>query len=303
MFALDLSENHIRVLELKKEGNKFLLHGLGEQEFHSKESLPQLIKELTLKTKPNPISSHDLALAVPEEETFIKVVRLPKVKHEDLRLELYKEIGKILPYSPEEVYWDWEIVKQDYKTITHYDVIFVASAKKIVDSYIELIQQAGFQPSLIETEANALLWGVINPFENHKKMPPTLILDFGITKTILVIFAKGAIRFTTSLKIAQTSQKNFLTKENLERIAREVKQYLTYYHEQLLHQHEKEDSIIKNMVLTGQWAAFDQLFSFFEKMLAISVHRPTKIIPIKPQYTTALGLALRGMFEEHHVDL
>ena len=320
MFALDLSENRIRVVELLRKQEEIFLNAMGERELASKETLPGILKDLTRDTKPYPIKSLDVALAIPEEKSLIKLVQLPKREPEELKMLLNQEIGKILPYSQEEVYWDWKVTgPREEEKNEHLDIIIVASAKAIVDSYITIVQQAGFQPSLIETEANALLWGVLNPLKRGYKeeITPTLVIDLGRSKATVVIFAKGAIRFTTSLKTemimseppdevtmewhewVKTNKKNWLlTETGLTLIVSKLRECIDYYSSHLIHPHEKNGEALINIIVTGAWANVPEVVDILGEKLKMPVKRSPDLFSLPPIYTTALGLALRGIYEE-----
>lgn len=300
MFALDILENHIHVLELRRKDKQIRLHALGDAEFRRQEEIPAILKTLMQNTKPNPIISHEVALTIPEEETFIKVVPFPKEDPEKLKIGLEENINKILPYAPEEVYWDWRIADRDYQNLDYYDIVFVATEKKFVDSYIKLLEEADLQTVLIETEANALLWGALHLGEKQEHIPPTLLANFGFTKTTIVIFAKGAIQFTKSAKMEGAQQKQVLTEKNLERVANQMKEYIEYYEGHTDTKDAGKSHKISNIIITGNWATFPEFFSFLEKKLHLPVSGPPNLLSIKPSYTIALGLALRGLAEDEH---
>ena len=59
------------------------------------------------------------------------------------------------------------------------DIMVVASPKSFIDPYLEQIKKAGFHPSLIDSEPNALLWGVRNPFSAKASNEPIMIVNIG----------------------------------------------------------------------------------------------------------------------------
>jgi len=302
MFALDISdEKKIRILEITKKRKRIFVQGMGEEQVSDIHEIPPVLQKLVNETTPNPIKSRKLAFAIPEEKTFIKVIELPKGKLETLQILLLEKISNFLPYAPEEIYWDWSIVDKK-ETLDHYDAIFVAAEKKNVDTYLELITSAGFEPMLIETEANALLWGALNPLDINANIEPTMLVDFGTVKITIVIFAKGAIRFATSIMPAKQStfahDDSASMQNHTDELANQIKAYIDYYHEHLVHPHDSKPTIISKLILTGAWTDIEKTVSFFEKKLKLPVREQPKIFPLKPTYITALGLALRGIYEE-----
>lgn len=315
MFALDISENHIRIVEILKKRGKFVLNALGEKEFSSKESLPGAIKELSRETKPFGVISRDVAIAIPEEESFIKIIQLPKKEDGECKDLLREEINKLLPYGVEDVYWDWKITGGDERSI---DCIVVASPKTVVDGYAEILRKTGFELALIETQANALLWGAINPLKNFKKICPTLVLNIDATKMNVVIFANGMIRFTNSITMeitrdesdwaVKSARKNtqkpakdwLLTEKNLISLVSRLREYMDYYQAHLIDSSKKDEDVIKDVIICGAWADFPELINFLKERLEMRVKGPDNFIPVHPGYTTALGLAFRALYEENY---
>ncbi len=289
-------------MELVKGKGVISIRAMGEKEYEGKQNLPGQIKDLLKDTKPYPIQSLEVVIAIPEEETFIKVFRFSKKEGISLEKQIQEELGKILPYSPNEVYWDWRLAEEDYRNKSFRDAVIVAATKKIIDSYIDILTQAGLEPILIETEANALIWGSLNPFNEKKDIVPTLIVDFESEKTTIVIFANGAIRFTTSIKGDCSDQKHFLSEPNLKAISDKLREYIDYYNEQFPSPQRAVNSI-KEVIARGEWATFQEMTLFLEKELALPVKGPAKFIPIRPSYAATLGLAFRGLAEKNHAYL
>lgn len=306
MFALDISENHIRVLEVVKKRNQFFLRGMAEGPLANVNDLPAVLQKLAREAKPKPILTRELAFAIPEEETFIKVVNIPREDSEASEAKLLENISGVLPYAPEEIYWDWRIVENKKEQSDHCDAVFVAATKKTVDRYIELITQGGFRPLLIETEVNALLWGALNPLYTPADIEPTILVDFGLTKTTMIIFAKGAVRFTKSTKIVAgdnrqpsgASGENAPTSHYIDDLANQITECIEYYQEHLMRAPGEKPAPIKQLLLTGAWSGLADLSSSFEKKLNLKIREQPKILPLTPSYITALGLSLRAIYEE-----
>lgn len=319
MFALDIAENHMRILEILKKGDGFVLHGVAEKEIDHKERIPDLLKELVASAKPSPIVSRDIALVIPEEESFIKIAQAPKGETKTIQAFLEDEIDKILPYEKKEVYWDWRPTQSISET-GMLDVMVVASPRSFVDGYIQMVTTAGFRPSLIETEPNALLWGIRNPFVSKTIVESTLVVNIGNKKTTVVVFANGAIRFSSSVKVGMAGgqspdylamdwgqwvktnkQEWAATEKSLISLTKKLHEYIDYYNDHFAKGNPQQE--LNKVIITGAWANFPELLEFLSKKLGIPAMKPQTIIPIHPAYTTVLGLALRGLYEEYYASL
>lgn len=309
MFALDISGNRIRIVELLKKRGEFLLNGIGEKEFSSQETLPQCIKELARTTKPYPVLSHQVAVAIPEEESFVKIFGAAKKDPRPLYQTVKEKITTVLPYTEEEVYWDWKVAGGG-EEIGTVDIIVAASPKIVVDEYIQIIKRSGFEPGLIETEANALAWGVLG-FSGKESGKPLLILGLGLTKITAVIIANGIIYFTTSIQfeeiINQPMEKKgkraIVTEESLRSLALKIKEYIAYYQAHITLRGDDKSNSIEKIIICGDWADSPEIFGLLRETLLLPIEKPNLIIKINPAYTTALGLAIRGIYEEGYAEI
>lgn len=286
------------------------MNSLGEKEFFSEETLPVLIREVALTAKPYPIASRQVAFAIPEEKVFIKGIQLPKKEGATVSDMIEEKIDAILPYSRDEVYIDWQVVPDKKVLGDSMAVLVAASPKIVVDSYISVIRQAGFEPAIIETEPNALLWGVTNPFKINKTLDTTLILDVGMTKTTAVITKEEVIQFTSSInnesehiiKEADKGKSWLLAEKGIQVLAAKIKEYIDYYEAHSSPSQGIGGDTIKRIILCGAWADFPELTDTLKEMFHIPVKGPDRIVSLHPAYTTALGLSLRGLYQEEYAD-
>ena len=278
------------------ENGHISIYGMAEKECVDRKNLPQCIKEAMASAKPNPIQSLQAIIAIPEEESFIKVIRLPKQDPKETKKSIEQEIGKLLPYAPEEMYWDWRLIEKDSKNNSYDEVMVEAATKKTIDSYIETVSQTGLEPIIIETEANALIWGSIDPF-TPGRVEPTIVLNIGATKITTAIFANGAIPFTASFKKDAADQKDFISDVILEPIAKKLKEYIEYYNDLSATREKESTNRIQSVIITGESGISQAMLSSLEKKLSLPIKRPAKIIPIEPYCAIASGLALRALTE------
>lgn len=289
-----------------------MLNSIGEKEFSSEETLPLLIKEITGTAKPHPVISRQVAFAIPEEKVFIKSISLPRKEGAELKDSLEGHIDAMLPYSRDEVYWDWQVAPNKKALNDLMDIVVVASPKIVVDSYVSIIRQAGFEPAIIETEPNALLWGITNPFKINKTLDTALVLDAGMTKTTVVIMREEVIQFTSSIhnesketseeadKKENTEKSWLLTDKGIQALAAKVKEYIDYYEAHSPRSEGDTGDTIKRIILCGAWADFPELADTLKETFRVPVKGPEHIISLHPAYTTALGLSLRGLYQEEY---
>jgi len=208
-FGLDISDLSLKIIKLKRKGkfltlSSFLEEDIGqgiikEGEIKDEEGLVKIIKESLPKIKGEKLWTKYVIASLPDEKAFLQVIQLPRMPEEDLKSAVIYEAENYIPLPIEEVYLDSQIVPPLYNHSDHFDVLIAALPKKIVDPYLSCLKKAGLYPKALEIEslaiARALIKKEISPF-------PTLLIDFGATKTSFIIFSGYSVRFTNSIPVS-----------------------------------------------------------------------------------------------------
>jgi len=203
-FGLDISDLSVKYLMLKKERKSFSIVSFGEfdveegiiesGEIKEEEKLANLIQEHTknLKTK-------YVVASLPEEKAFLKIIQMPILSNEDLKSALLFEVENYIPLPVSEVYLDGEILSGSSKMSNKMDVLFVAVPKKIVDSYLRVLNKAKLKCVALEVESLAIVRALIQSAHQGQSF---LIVDLGATRTSLIIVKQPSFYFTTSIPIS-----------------------------------------------------------------------------------------------------
>ena len=208
-FGLDISDLSLKIIKLKRKGkfltlSSFLEEDIGqgiikEGEIKDEEGLVKIIKESLPKIKGEKLWTKYVIASLPDEKAFLQVIQLPRMPEEDLKSAVIYEAENYIPLPIEEVYLYSQIVPPLYNHSDHFDVLIAALPKKIVDPYLSCLKKAGLYPKALEIEslaiARALIKKEISPF-------PTLLIDFGATKTSFIIFSGYSVRFTNSIPVS-----------------------------------------------------------------------------------------------------
>jgi type IV pilus assembly protein PilM len=204
IISLDISERSVKFLDIETRREK--ITKIENQIFKShqklvengtvinREKLIEILKKIKRRTKKRYIN-----LALPEEKSFIQMIKIPKVSEEKLEELVYYEVENYIPLSARDVYLDFQKIEPIKDHLKHYIILLVAVPRKIVDSYIEVIKSAGFQPFAFETEALAIVRALI---PDQISYYPVLIIDIGKSRTRFIIFSGRSVRFSSSVSIS-----------------------------------------------------------------------------------------------------
>jgi type IV pilus assembly protein PilM len=225
-FGLDISDSSLKVVKLKKKGkNAFSLASLSEEEFESgiiedgvvkdEEILKDVIKKVISNAKGEKIRTENVVCSLPEEKSFLEVIKMPKMKEEDLKNAVRYEAENYIPMSVEEVYLDSQILRPAHGHLEYAEVLVVACPKEIVDPYISCLKKADLQPRVLEIESLAIARALI---ENEVVSQDVLLIDIGAHRTSFIIFSGYSLRFTSSISVSGQG----LTKVIAEKLSTEL---------------------------------------------------------------------------------
>jgi len=348
-FGLDISDLSLKAVELEKDKNsvklKYALSSsipgsfVKKGEIKNERGLAEAIKDLVSKAQGGRIKNPYVACSLPEEKSFIDVIKLPALTEKEAKEAVKYEIENYIPLSLEEVYFDAQVIKQisNHKKVT--EVLVVAAPKNLVNSYLKTLKMASLKPMVFEIECQSIARAVVKKETSQKNL---LIIDFGKTRTTFVIFSGKSIRFTSTIPVsskkltreiakklsigmkkAEELKRNYGIEEKkelfetmlptLNELVEQIRVHLEYWRSS---EKRKESGYqgktLGKILLCGGGANLRGLAGFLIAQLNIPVEFADPWINILPlslrtesslpltaeeslSYTTALGLALRGL--------
>jgi len=105
--------------------------------------------------KKNNISPASVFLGIPREAVILRYVELPLAVKENLKESLGYELEKYVPFSADEIYFDYQVIAED-KEQGKLRVLLIAAKRETVDPYFSSIGQLGIGISGIEIGSTAM---------------------------------------------------------------------------------------------------------------------------------------------------
>ncbi|OGZ72430.1 MAG: hypothetical protein A2908_03275 [Candidatus Staskawiczbacteria bacterium RIFCSPLOWO2_01_FULL_38_12b] len=209
VFGLDISDQSLKIVSLKKRSGGFSLASFNEIEIDSgviekgiiqdEEALVKIIKALYKNTKGERIRTKYVIASLPEERSFLQVIQMPKMEEKELKSAVFFEAENYIPLPITEVYLDFQTIDPIKDHFNHLDVLIAATPKKIVNSYVSCLKKAGLVPVALEVESQAIARSLI---KKETSISPVIIIDIGKTSAIFIVFAGHSIQFTCSIPIS-----------------------------------------------------------------------------------------------------
>ncbi len=204
-FGLDISDKTIRLIQLKKFGNKYSIKSYNEINLPNNCLVLGEIKQPAvfiehvhklIKTRHGRGSiGSEVITVLPEEKAFLKTLELP-VSETPLLDQIKEVLPQYLPFEIDDIYMDYQVTE---KNAFKQKCLMGATPKAIVDSYIQVLNQIKLIPVIVEIEAAAIARCLI---EHSNNKEPQIVIDFGATRTGLFLYDGDNIQFSVSLPIS-----------------------------------------------------------------------------------------------------
>lgn len=195
--GLDISDQSVRFLELKRKDGYFVVGRYGEKKIHKGIIEAGKLKDIEgmkeiLRTIQKEQNFSFVNVSLPEEEAYLFRMKAPLVKLKELRGSIDLQIENYVPLKSGEVVFDYEIISQDE---TGYDLEVSALPKGVAQNYFDLFEGTGLIPLVFEIEAQAIARSVIKRRDKKAYM----VVDFGETRTGVSVVSEGVLMFTLTL--------------------------------------------------------------------------------------------------------
>jgi len=209
--GLDISDLSLKLFQLNRFGKKIKIQAISRLDLpkglieggviKNQQEVLLAIKQLIAKPKYGRVSPTEIVACLPETKTFIKLIEVEKSPN-DFEATLRSEMEKQIPFSFDEIYYDWQIISE---TSSSKQVLVGAGSKEIVNQYADLINKTGIPLSALEVESVPICRSLLA--EEHYKFKTVSktnygIIDIGSQRTSMTIYSEKTLLFTMSIPLS-----------------------------------------------------------------------------------------------------
>lgn len=195
--GIDISPESVRLFEFKIKKDRFEIGKYDKEPISFSGTLPSdedIIRAVTKLTRRNGVNYAHISL--PEEQAYFLKLKLPRLKRGEIREAIELQLEEHIPYSPEEVVFDYEVV-EDNSSLAGFDVSVSVIPKAVVDRYLNILESSGVTPISFEVEAESVVRAVV-PRDYKGTM---MIANIGRKSSVLSIASRGVIWFSFTTKV------------------------------------------------------------------------------------------------------
>ncbi|OHA48960.1 MAG: hypothetical protein A2806_04700 [Candidatus Terrybacteria bacterium RIFCSPHIGHO2_01_FULL_48_17] len=223
--GVDLSDRSVKLARLGWRGKARELIGLFEAEVplgllvegrvKNRDSLIAHLKEVFASPQAKGLIAPYVAVALPDEQCFVRVLQLPVMPEKEMAQAIPYELEGLVPVDLKEARIDWHIIgrqPQQTKEVAHADVLVAATPNEVIKEYSDLFSALGFTVVALEPESVVLTRAILKEGLSY---PPLLAVDVGGVHTGVMIASGTTLRTSASIQIS--------ARAFTERISRELK--------------------------------------------------------------------------------
>jgi type IV pilus assembly protein PilM len=202
--GLDIGASSIKLVKLEERGGTYALTSLGmrelpmevivDEEIKDKETIIFNLQSLVEQCDPK---LKEVAISISGHGVITDKITMDKKSGAEAQQAILFEAEQRSPFDVEDVTMDYHIVNvnEDAKKM---DVLLVAARNEFLNSYVELIADAGLRPVIVDTDAFA----IFNAYDLNYEIDPekvTALMDIGFDTTSITFIKEGLFHSTRDL--------------------------------------------------------------------------------------------------------
>jgi type IV pilus assembly protein PilM len=201
--GIDIGSASIKLVELAPVGrNKWKLLGAAAMPspvggiVGNPNNLGVISQSIAKMIREAGVRSRKVVAALPEEQISSHVVEMPFMSDDEIKQALQWQVEQYIPIPADKAVWSHQVIKKDPSS-GEMEILLVAAAKTLVNSYNQVLDQAGLEVLALETELMATARA-----EVLNDVPLSLIVDIGAKSTDLGIVQMGQLVFARTIPTA-----------------------------------------------------------------------------------------------------
>ncbi len=341
VLSIDISTAAVKLLELSKVGTRYRVEcyavaplpqdAVIDKNFANVNVIAEAIK-VALKRSESKLKQATVAVA--GSAVMTKIITMPaSLSDDEMEEQIMVEADQYVPYSLDEINFDFEVQRRNEQNPEMVDVLLAASRKENVDDRVEALLKAGLKTRIVDVEAFAMENAfslLADQFRDSMAGQTVAIADIGATMSTLNVVHDNRIIYTREQvfggkQLTEEIQRRYgLSYEEAGLAKRQgglpdnyIVDVLEPFKKAIVQQIQRSlqffassstDRIIDSVILAGGCASVLGIEKLVEQSLGVSVYTANPFVnmtlsnKIKPQLLSsdapammiACGLALRS---------
>ena len=197
VIGIDIGSHAVKICQVERSGKdgSYQLLALGtaalspgsveDGVLHDPQDVADAIRELLNNLK---INKKRVGLSISGYSVIVKKINIEIENQEALAERLHQEAEQYIPFDINEVYLDFQVIKQAKSETERSEVMLVAAKKEVVNAYLNMIEGLKLLPVLVDVDGFALenIWNTVAGSEKN-----VCVVDIGASKMNINIITGG----------------------------------------------------------------------------------------------------------------
>lgn len=213
--GIDIGTSAVKIVQLKKTPNGPELTGyamaaiphsaIEEGNIKDAASIAALMKDAFKTAKIRPDRSF---ASISGQNVIMRFTKLPIMTPEELEETVRIEAEQYVPYAIDEVSITHAVLAEltEEEGGGKYSILLVVAQKELVNSYMEVLKQAGASPEIVDVDTIASINALENSIKQSKDSQEggevVALIDTGARTTNISVLKAGTLMFTRNIPIA-----------------------------------------------------------------------------------------------------
>src|SRR3989339_1236527 len=197
IFGLDIGRSFIKVVQVEVRNDKKRLLAAGSlktppggMQSESPIDLKNLSEAIRTCVNQAKISTDKCVISLIESQVVARLIQLPYLTDKELAAAINWEAEQYIPLPIKDVFLQYKVVSrpQESSTSGKMDVLLIASPKRVIQKYLNVVRNANLRPEILETESIALVRAL-----TKSEDPATIVVSLGALSSELIIAYGGNV--------------------------------------------------------------------------------------------------------------
>ncbi len=207
VLGVDISTAAVKLLELSKVGDRYRVESYAistlpkdaviDKNIANLEVIAEALKK-ALKQSGSKLKQASVAVA--GTSVMTRVIPMPaSLTDDEMEEQIMVEADQYVPYSLDEVYFDFEVQGENEKNPEMVNVLLAAARKDIIDDRVKALAMAGLKAKIVDVEAFAMEKAfslLIDRLPDAGEDRTVAIVDIGSTRITFNVLYDGRIVYT-----------------------------------------------------------------------------------------------------------
>ena len=200
LLGIDIGSSSIKLVELDRGKEKFLLRAIGEIAIpsgllasESEESFSTLSFYLKKLIQDSGCHTNNAVSTIPSEKVFLSTIEFPPMPKEELDYAMRWEIKRQIPDYEDRVI-SWEVLNQDKGL----EIFLAAAPRMFVSKQLDILKMSGLNPISLETEPVALSRSLVDAGKEG-----VVVVHIGVSFSFCMLVEKGSLKIVRNLKTGE----------------------------------------------------------------------------------------------------